>query len=125
MFTYGLQEKLTSDYFLKSANNISCFFEEGAFDAQGDLLKPKGLSINKIGHALHDVDPVFREVSRSKSIKQLYHALGFKKPLPVQSMYIFKQPSIGGPVVPHQDRCVYCRGGVHRCVACHYRTGSK
>lgn len=23
--------------------------------------------------------------------------------MPVQSMYIFKQPSIGGEVVPHQD----------------------
>jgi hypothetical protein len=99
-----MQEKLTSEYFLKSANNISCFFEEGAFDGNGELIKPKGLSINKIGHALHDLDDVFREFSRSDTMKQLYKALGFRKPVPVQSMYIFKQPSIGGPVVPHQDR---------------------
>eukprot|EP00798_Chlamydomonas_sp_ICE-L_P018390 gene18390-24861_t len=30
-------------------------------------------------------------------------SLGYKRPLPVQSMYIFKQPKIGGEVVPHQD----------------------
>lgn len=84
---------------------MSCFFEEGAFDEKGKLLKPKGVSISKIGHALHDLDPVFREFSRSDAMKQLYKDLGFSTPLPVQSMYIFKQPSIGGPVVPHQDRC--------------------
>lgn len=101
-----MQEKLTAEYFLKSANNISCFFEEGAFDDNGTLVRPKKLSINKIGHALHDLDTVFRDMSRSDSMQKLYRALGFKKPLPVQSMYIFKQPSIGGPVVPHQDRHV-------------------
>ena len=30
-------------------------------------------------------------------------SLGFKRPLPVQSMLIFKQPHVGGEVVPHQD----------------------
>lgn len=52
---HRLQEKLTSDYFIKTANTMPCLFKEGAFDDKWQLLKPKGLSINKIGHALHDL----------------------------------------------------------------------
>jgi phytanoyl-CoA hydroxylase len=33
----------------------------------------------------------------------LMRSLGQRRPTPVQSMYITKQPSIGGEVVPHQD----------------------
>jgi hypothetical protein len=36
-------------------------------------------------------------------VAALLRSLGFHRPLPVQSMYIFKQPGIGGEVVPHQD----------------------
>jgi phytanoyl-CoA hydroxylase len=52
---------------------------------------------------MHDLDPVFRQFSRSEKMKALIASLGYKKPLPIQSMYIFKQPGIGGEVVPHQD----------------------
>lgn len=47
-------------YFLQSASNISFFFEEKALDGAGELQTAKALSINKIGHAMHDLDPVFR-----------------------------------------------------------------
>lgn len=104
-----LQEKLTADYFMDSAAKVSFFFEEGAFADDGSLVQPKALSINKLGHAMHDLDPIFREFSRSDAMKDLYKQLGFTRPLPVQSMYIFKQPAIGGPVVPHQDRCTAFR----------------
>lgn len=40
--------------------------------------------------ALHDVDPVFRKFSRSEKLTGLVASLGYRKPLPVQSMYIFK-----------------------------------
>ncbi len=40
--------------------------------------------------ALHDADPAFRSFSRSQKVAQLISSLGFKRPLPVQSMYIFK-----------------------------------
>lgn len=53
--------------------------------------------------ALHDLDPVFRRFSRSERVANVLRSLGYKRPLPMQSMYIFKQPSIGGEVVPHQD----------------------
>ena len=39
-----------NDYFNESANNISFFFEEHAFDEQGTLRQPKAFSINKMGH---------------------------------------------------------------------------
>lgn len=90
-------------YFLDSASQINFFFEEKAFDESGKLEQPKELSINKIGHAMHDLDPVFRSFTRSPSVSAVCRSLGFKRPLPVQSMYICKQPHIGGEVVPHQD----------------------
>lgn len=89
-------------YFLGSADKIRCFFEEGAF-AGGRLKRDKGLAINKIGHALHDLDPVFSEFSRGPRLARLAADLGYVAPLLLQSMYIFKQPGIGGEVVCHQD----------------------
>ncbi len=44
------QASTTDDYFLESANNISFFFEENAFQEDGKLRQDKALSINKIGH---------------------------------------------------------------------------
>src|SRR5262245_21824846 len=48
-----------SDYFMRSANGIGVFFEEEAFDAEGRLAYPLPLAVNKLGHAMHDLDPVF------------------------------------------------------------------
>ncbi|KAJ7569173.1 hypothetical protein O6H91_01G064300 [Diphasiastrum complanatum] len=103
IFSTKNQKQHTDEYFYESANNISFFFEEKAFDAEGRLQKPKSLAINKVGHALHDLDPVFRRFSRSMRTTLLLSSLGYKKPILMQSMYIFKQPGIGGEVVPHQD----------------------
>ena len=44
------QDSTTDNYFLDSANNVSCFFEEKAFDEDGNLKQAKSKSINKIGH---------------------------------------------------------------------------
>src|SRR6478752_5837259 len=59
IFSTQEQDRKVDDYFLDSADQVRCFFEEEAFDAQGELRVPKALSINKIGHALHELDPVF------------------------------------------------------------------
>jgi hypothetical protein len=45
-----LQKETTDTYFLDSANNVSFFLEEKAFDAAGKLQQDKAKSINKIGH---------------------------------------------------------------------------
>ncbi|KAG1669487.1 hypothetical protein FOA52_015654 [Chlamydomonas sp. UWO 241] len=103
VFSTTKQADFTDDYFYKSANNVSFFLEEKAFAEDGSLRQAKELSINKLGHAMHDVDPVFRSFSRSDKVAALLRSLGYSAPQPVQSMYIFKQPYIGGQVVPHQD----------------------
>ena len=90
-------------YFLSSADKVHCFFEEEAFGVDGALRQAKALSINKIGHALHDCDPVFDAFSRGPALAAVARDLGLTQPQIWQSMYIFKQPGIGGEVGWHQD----------------------
>ncbi|KAJ9563993.1 hypothetical protein OSB04_009153 [Centaurea solstitialis] len=112
IFSTKNQQRTSDEYFYESAEKISFFFEEKAFDDDGNLKQPKQLSINKVGHecnfmlffvALHDHDPIFKSVSCSDNMSGLLLSLGYKRPVIIQSMYIFKQPGIGGEVVPHQD----------------------
>lgn len=91
------------EYFMKSGDNISYFFEKGAVGIDGNLNCPKNLSLNKIGHAMHDLDPIFDVFSRYPKLAELTDDLGVHNPLLIQSMYIFKQPFIGGEVSCHQD----------------------
>ncbi|MBC7621355.1 MAG: phytanoyl-CoA dioxygenase family protein [Candidatus Saccharibacteria bacterium] len=90
-------------YFLSSADKVHCFFEEEAFGVDGALRQAKALSINKIGHALHDRDSVFDAFSRGPALAAVARDLGLTQPQIWQSMYIFKQPGIGGEVGWHQD----------------------
>ncbi len=103
IFTTDDQTRKTDDYFLDSGDKISFFFEEGAFDARGQLRQPKERSINKIGHAQHDLDPVFDRFSRTPELERLVFDVGLEDPRLMQSMVIFKQPRIGGEVRCHQD----------------------
>lgn len=103
IFSTKNQRATTDDYFYDSAEKVSFFFEEKAYDDNGNLKQPKQLSINKVGHALHDIEPVFKKISCSEKMSSLLSSFGYKRPVIIQSMYIFKQPGIGGEVVPHQD----------------------
>jgi phytanoyl-CoA hydroxylase len=103
IFSTREQTRTSDDYFLNSGDRIRFFFEEEAFDDEGHLRQSKERSINKIGHALHDLDPVFNRFSRSEDLAALASSMGFVRPLLAQSMYIFKQPGIGGEVTCHQD----------------------
>jgi phytanoyl-CoA hydroxylase len=93
----------SDDYFLSSSDRIHYFFEEKAFDQQGNLLFPKELAINKIGHALHSLDPVYSSFTLQQRMQQLVYSLGFVHPIVLQSMIICKQPKIGGIVTKHRD----------------------
>jgi phytanoyl-CoA hydroxylase len=88
---------------LGSAHAVHCFFEEEALDEQGRLRVLKAQSINKIGHALHVLDPVFQRFSRGPALAGLAAQLGLAQPQVHQSQVIFKQPHIGGEVDWHQD----------------------
>ncbi|HKO99491.1 MAG TPA: phytanoyl-CoA dioxygenase family protein [Pyrinomonadaceae bacterium] len=103
IFSTHEQNRLTDDYFLGSSEKIRFFFEEDAFLPDGRLKRNKQESINKIGHALHELDTVFRQFSTTPNIQALIADLGIDDPLLLQSMYIFKQPEIGGEVSCHQD----------------------
>mmetsp|Transcript_7639 Transcript_7639/g.11244 ORF Transcript_7639/g.11244 Transcript_7639/m.11244 type:complete len:282 (-) Transcript_7639:34-879(-) len=97
-FTTNEQNRTANKYFLDSASNISFFLEEHS----KSLSKPD--CVNKIGHALHDLDPEFKSFSYRKEYREILHDLGYIAPQIVQSMYILKSPKIGGEVNKHQDR---------------------
>src|SRR6266536_5035836 len=59
IFSTHEQTRTSDDYCLESGDKIRFFFEENAFLPNGNLRQSKERSINKIGHALHDLDPVF------------------------------------------------------------------
>ena len=89
-------------YFLDSANKISLFYEDAAL-REGRLLRPAQESVNKIGHALHDRDPLFSQVSRDLRLANLCADLNIRQPLLLQSMYLCKASKIGAAVDWHQD----------------------
>jgi len=103
IFSTREQNRLTDDYFLSSGDRIRFFFEEDALLPDGTLKYSKECSINKIGHALHDLDPIFSAFSRTSDVAELVADLSIDQPLLLQGMYIFKQPKIGGEVACHQD----------------------
>src|SRR6185295_12720909 len=76
IFSTREQNRRSDDYFLNSGDKIRFFFEEDAFLPDGSLKQSKENSINKIGHALHDLDPVFDAFSRNPAVAQLVADLG-------------------------------------------------
>ncbi|KAM0827948.1 hypothetical protein ACQ4PT_067866 [Festuca glaucescens] len=77
-------------------------------ESEANHLEPALLVQRYLHHAvyyaaLHEHDPVFKKFAFSENVSSLFSSLGYKRPAVIQSMYIFKQPGIGGEVVPHQD----------------------
>ncbi|CAG4942474.1 unnamed protein product [Colias eurytheme] len=90
-------------YFLESNDKIRYFFESDALGENGELKVDPSISLNKVGHALHLQHPIFRCYTYSDRVKAVCRELGFKEPAVVQSMYIYKNPGVGGEVIAHQD----------------------
>ena len=103
IFSAMEQTQLGDKYFEESGDKIHYFFEYDAFDDNGKLKQSKEDSLNKMGHAMHDLDPVFDTFSRTPELAAVVRSLGYDDPVLLQSMYIFKPPRIGGEVYCHQD----------------------
>ncbi len=102
VFDTTSQDHAQEEYFLTSGDVVRWFLEDGAV-VDGELTRPLELAVNKLGHAMHDLDPVFDRFSRTPMLAELAADVGLRDPLLLQSMYIFKQPDIGGEVTCHCD----------------------
>ncbi|XP_067144443.1 phytanoyl-CoA dioxygenase domain-containing protein 1-like [Centruroides vittatus] len=91
------------EYYMESASKIHFFFEADSVDDEGELIIPKEDAVEKVAHALHLCNDVFKKFTFSRKVKDLLKKLGFVDPVVTQSMYIFKHPRIGAEVIPHQD----------------------
>ena len=103
IFSTDKHQQTGEDYFITSGDKVRFFFEENAFDEEGKLKYDRVACMNKVGHALHALDPVFKEFTFSHKFKTICSSLAMKHPAVVQSMCILKPPNIGGKVGPHQD----------------------
>ncbi len=97
---------VSAHFFRESLNKASIFFESSTILSNGLMHYDKMKTAIKIGHALHDCDPVFQSFTHSLRMNQLMQALGYKTPFIAQSRYFFKQPGLKGAVHPHQDSSV-------------------
>ncbi len=91
------------ELFFASARGVQGFLEADATDESGALVVARRHSLNKIGHALHDFVPEIGDLCRQPLVRDAFRAAGHLQTEVVQSMLIFKPPSIGGEVRWHQD----------------------
>jgi len=110
-------------YFIESGDKIRFFYEKEAtlkFDANSGRVVLKSAigenqighqksldihsSLNKVGHALHAFSEPFKSITFDPEVQAVVKSVvGFHRPVIPQSMFIYKNPGIGGEVVPHQD----------------------
>jgi phytanoyl-CoA hydroxylase len=102
VFSTTEQTHAQEEYFLTSGGEIRCFLEDGVF-VDGQLNVSKERAVNKIGHAMHDRDPVFEAFSYTPAVAGVLASLGFDDPTALQSMYICKAAGTGGEVIAHCD----------------------
>ena len=111
--TFGTDTKSNAsrgDYFLDSSDRVSYFAEVDALDSETKQLKPefqnnKIAALNKSGHGMHTIPGAFRDYTMSKQIRELVTDLGWQDPVVPQSMYIFKQATVGGEMIKPWNKC--------------------
>ena len=104
MFTTDQQERTSNREFLDSARSIWCFFEEDAFDDDGRAAPGQAAQHQQDRPRDARPRPGVRGASATRpSWPRSPPTSGWPTPLALQSMYIFKQPHIGGEVGCHQD----------------------
>ena len=97
-------ESQGSQYHMDSQDKSFLFFEQGALDESGNLLVDQMRAVHKIGHAAHNYGPVAKSIVFSEKMKEAIKKITEQSnPVLTQSMYLVKQPKIGGKREIHQD----------------------
>jgi phytanoyl-CoA hydroxylase len=65
---------------MESGDKIRYFFEAGAIGKDNELVVPEEISLNKVGHALATLNPVFGLYTLNDRIRDLCRKLGYKRP---------------------------------------------
>ncbi len=81
---------MKNESFKFSASNIAFFHEDDDCKELKSISKNEVENIKEIGHAIHDLDPVFNNFSRKRSLAILATSLGIEMPLLAKSTYILK-----------------------------------
>jgi phytanoyl-CoA hydroxylase len=90
-------------YFSDSGDKMNIFYDvddESIKEKHLRTIKPR---INKIGHAIHALNPTFKRITLSQNVRDCIESLGYKKPIICESMYIMKRKFSGIHGYPHQD----------------------
>lgn len=93
-FKTGDNDHIGDQYFFDSADKVSYFFDVDAFGPDGELRYSKEKAVNKIGHGLHMKDALFHRMTFDPKIKAVARSLQMADPRVLQSMLIFKNPSV-------------------------------
>ena len=92
------RSKMFSDVSTKelqdSATTVELFYQSNSFK-DGKFVRDKKSCINKIGHNLHELDPLFKELTYSKKAVEVLKTLEYVRPVVTQSMAILKVPHDG------------------------------
>ncbi|XP_053202929.1 phytanoyl-CoA dioxygenase domain-containing protein 1 homolog [Panonychus citri] len=92
-----------TDYYMASGDKAGFFFEQKAFNEKGELILPRSLCLQKLGHGLHLGNEKFYKVTFNDRVKSVLKAINYQDPAVCQGIVVFKNPRTGSEVTPHKD----------------------